>query len=455
METPRLLDIMKRLSLTAARAMPRSFPGSVELEESYNKRINPVEFFSKTFNYPVTLLSAMFDTGCILSGSRALDFFIPGSAQPDSDWDFYVPGYAESVVDMISALTFCGVTWDLEGDRIKEELMANGSAITSNEVLTALSSWYGGVSHPATPRRVGTTLHDIVLKFRHLKAQGVKERHFIITRHATGVIDIAAADPVSHENKLSYEDFLGRRFGILQGSISTADGNETVQLIIGSQYGSIKSCMSFISNSYASHVQCFMSGWCASHMYYRQANNRHAFTWKAKGQSFAKVQNAIAKYEKRGFEFSEPKNLSAGTRTLDDGESLFIDYGDLYRPYLRECDYEFLDECLYERRQNIQGISWRESDGRILDFRSSWENCFRASRHTFVSAGPDIPKKRWRRLSNAVAINTQRPNANTIRGFRSVVGWRAYKRGWQMRLLKESGTVFPGLRDATPWSWVL
>lgn len=455
-ETPRVLDIMKRLSITDAVAMARSFPGSAILEECYKRRVNPVEYFSKTFNHPVMLLSAMFDTGCILSGSRALDFFVPGSAQPDSDWDFYVPGYTESVVDMISALTLCGVTWDLKGHRIEEELMAKGSVIISKEILLALSSWYGGIAHPVAPQRIETTLHDIVLKFRLLRwREGIRASNFIVTRHLTGLIDITAADQVQSENNLSYEDAPGRPFSVLQGSIRTAGGSENVQLNIGTYYGGIKSCMSFIKNFYASHVQCFMSGWCASHFYYKQANNRRAIAWKVSGQSQTKVQNAIDKYERRGFEFFAPKKLGPVNRTPHDHESLFLDYGDLYRPYIKQSDYKLLDDWLYERRRNIQGISWVEFDGRILDFRSTWETCFRSCRTTFANAESDLPRKKWRRLSNAVALNTQRPNTNTIRGFRSVVGWNLCKRGWQMRLLKESGTVFPGLRDSTPWSWVL
>ncbi|KAK1255242.1 hypothetical protein MKX08_009237 [Trichoderma sp. CBMAI-0020] len=399
------------------------------------------------------LTSVMCDTGGILIKDRALEFFIPGSIRPGSPWIWVVPGFSESVADMVSVLTLCGVVWDLEILRIEEELAINGSAIASKDTLIALGSWYGGKVHPATPQRTGVTLHDIVLKFRHLESQeSINAKHFTITRDSTGTINITASPS---ENNLTSENGLERPFSILRGSIKTLHGNETVELIIGGQYGITNSGMTLIKNCYASHVQCFISGWCASHLYYRQAHNRQAFTWKVHEQDQEKIQDEVDEYNTRGFEFSSPGNAGPVSRTLYDGDSLLIDYGDLYRTFLKWSDCELLDECLYERRQNVQGISWVESDGRILDFQSPWEICFRGNRGTFASAGSDIPKKRWRRLANAIAANTQRPNKDTIRGFRSVVGWRSFRRGWQMRMLKESGTAYPGLRDATPWSWVL
>lgn len=433
--------------------MQQSFPTSIELQKCYKLRTSPIEYFSKTFMYPVMLTSVMCDTGGILIKDRALEFFIPGSIGPDSPWTWVVPGFSESVADMISALTLCGVVWDLEILRIESELEVNGFAIASKETLIALGSWYRGKAHPATPLRTGVTLHDIVLNFRHLESQeSISAKQFTITRDSARTIDITA---LPNENSLASEDGSERPLSILRGSIKTLDGDETVELIIGSQYGLTNSGMTLIKNCRASHLQCFISGWCASHLYYRQAHNRRAFTWKIHDQDQAKIQDEIEEYSTRGFEFSSPGNVGPISRTLYDGDSLIIDYGDLYRTFLKWSDYEMLDECLYERRQNVQGVSWVESDGRILDFQSPWEICFRGNRGTFAGAGSDIPKKRWRRLANAIASNTQRTNRDTVRGFRSVVGWRSFRSGWQMRLLKESGTAYPGLRDATPWSWVL
>ncbi|KAL6887147.1 hypothetical protein HDV57DRAFT_488136 [Trichoderma longibrachiatum] len=453
--TPRVLDIMKRLSITDAEAMPQASGNNFTLREYFEKRISPVEYLSKTFSYPVMLLSVMFDTGCILSGSRALEFFLPGSTRPDSDWDFYVPGYAESVADIISALSLSGVTWDLEGQRLEKELMANGSVTVRREVLIALSTWYGRFAC-TPPQRTGTALHDIALEFRRLKhEEGTNSNGYTITRHSDGMINITAKDTKIGENVSIYEDGLGRQFSLLQGSIKTASGKESVQLMIGTNVAGMKSCMSFVKDFYASHVQCFLSGWCAVHLHYKRTHKRQAILWQSRGQNPAKVRAAVDKYERRGFEFSTSKEMFDLKRTLHDQDSLLIDYGDIYRPYIKQCDHGLLNDWLYERRQNLQGISWVESDSRILGFQSSWEDCFRKCSRTFANAEPCLSAKRWRRLGNIVAHNTMRPNPHTSRGFHSVVGWHMFKQGWQMRLLEESGTVISGLRDATPWSWVL
>lgn len=126
-------------------------------------------YLKQTFHYPVTLMSAMFDTGCVLTGSRALEFFLPGAAGPDSAWDFYVPGYKESVADMIDALARCGVIWHLEGDSIVRELAEKGCVTVSQKTLQAMASWKRYLSHEAGVDLMGKELCDIIEAFRSLK----------------------------------------------------------------------------------------------------------------------------------------------------------------------------------------------------------------------------------------------------------------------------------------------
>ncbi|KAM4063824.1 hypothetical protein HRG_012524 [Hirsutella rhossiliensis] len=121
-KTRTIKNIINKLNLGDALALKDAFSYSPILSQCYRARADPVAYLSASFKHPLTLLSAMFDTGCVISGSRALDFFVPGSARPDSDWDFYVPGYKESVVDMVNVLGACGVSWQLEGDKIVSTL---------------------------------------------------------------------------------------------------------------------------------------------------------------------------------------------------------------------------------------------------------------------------------------------------------------------------------------------
>ncbi|KAJ6440940.1 hypothetical protein O9K51_06733 [Purpureocillium lavendulum] len=93
-----LQGVVNKLTLADAMTLRDAFTYSSILEQCYNTRVDPVSYLSKTFKHPVTLLSAMFDTGCILVGSRALEFFVPGSDSDESAWKFFVPGYKEETL---------------------------------------------------------------------------------------------------------------------------------------------------------------------------------------------------------------------------------------------------------------------------------------------------------------------------------------------------------------------
>jgi len=56
--------------------------------------MDPLTYFGKLVDDPKLLLRTMLDLKMICSGSRAAEYFVPGSCDPTtSDWDFYVEGY--------------------------------------------------------------------------------------------------------------------------------------------------------------------------------------------------------------------------------------------------------------------------------------------------------------------------------------------------------------------------
>lgn len=81
-------------------------------EEILRHRLNPLRYLSPVFEDPVFLLKAMTSTGSIISGSRALEYFVPGSVDEDSDWDFYTAACLDSIGPMASCLETLGVKWD-------------------------------------------------------------------------------------------------------------------------------------------------------------------------------------------------------------------------------------------------------------------------------------------------------------------------------------------------------
>ncbi|KAH7146088.1 hypothetical protein EDB81DRAFT_947157 [Dactylonectria macrodidyma] len=160
-----LQNVINQLKAHDALALKEAFPGDLSVNKCYQSRIDPVAYLSKTFMHPVTLMSAMFDSGCVISGSRALEFFIPGSITPQSDWDFYVPGYKESVADMINVLALCGVAWDLEGDAIVTVLTQSGTVEVAVRTMEALSSWMSQLDAATATTLMGESLYQVLSAF--------------------------------------------------------------------------------------------------------------------------------------------------------------------------------------------------------------------------------------------------------------------------------------------------
>lgn len=456
--TATLADIMNKLSVTDALSLRNHFAHSKILLDCLSQRVDPVLYFQQTFDYPVTLMAAMFDSGCILSGSRALEYFIPGSVGPESDWDFYVPAYKESVADMVNALQICGVSWNTGASNIASELFSHGKATITRVMLESLVTWVTGLAQESASRILGNELYEVAQAYKvargELDLTDASSLEMILdTERNIHFVPILQVLPCEGD-KTPYQDLFGRPFSILNGTIATSKGSEKVQLIICSRYNEIKSCMSFIGDFYASHVQCFIGGWCAGHLYYNQTSTKKATVWRHSKNDPA-ILKAIQKYKTRGFELIDGKGSSAVIRTLTDDDAHMGFFGNMYRKYIPEYCYSILNDWLNKREENIESLSWLENDGRILGCSSLLERFHRESNVTFAGSGRELPMSARRRLGNMIAVNLNGPDELCSRAYRSAVGRNVMERGWEMQTVARSGTASCFFKDATPWSWAL
>jgi hypothetical protein len=83
-----------------------------ERESIRRSRFSPIRHLSPLKCSPLAMLALMRNTGTILSGSRAVDYFVPGSCNSDSDWDFYCDDDENSVLAFALWSTCLGVVWD-------------------------------------------------------------------------------------------------------------------------------------------------------------------------------------------------------------------------------------------------------------------------------------------------------------------------------------------------------
>ncbi|KAF9763301.1 hypothetical protein IL306_003171 [Fusarium sp. DS 682] len=447
-----LQKAMNKLNIDDSLALVNAFSGDPTVARCHRARTNPLNYLSRTFRYAVTLLSVMFDTGCVISGSRALDFFVPGSANSDSDWDFYVPGYKESVADMMSVLSLCGVTWELNADRIASDFLRDGRVEVHSNVLDVFSSW---ISPGVETGILNETVHEIVVAFMRMRSGIPRAGTYIISRdHCNDIIIEPNVDEGCYiEGLTGYETSSGEPFSMICGSIQTPQGAQSVQLIIGCHYRGIRSCLSFIKEFYASHVQCFIGGWCAAHMYYYHASNRDATIWGGKHSTKA-IEKAIEKYRDRGFSFHDAAYTEPSVRRFDDMNSMFLDYGDVYRSFLRKSNLEMFDKWIAERRQNIKVIHWVEFGNGIKEIHSPFEKCSRG-RTSFAEARYKLSMWHLRRLADIITLNTAASDGMRTKEFFSSVRKSIAGTDWHVTDVANSGSVYNALHDASPWSWVM
>ena len=72
--------------------------------EAYKERKNPMRYLRPHFTNPKGLLDAIAESNAYISGSRAADYFVPGSAEPHSNFDFYIQADVKSIFRMLSKM---------------------------------------------------------------------------------------------------------------------------------------------------------------------------------------------------------------------------------------------------------------------------------------------------------------------------------------------------------------
>ncbi|KAM5521060.1 hypothetical protein FOXYSP1_14950 [Fusarium oxysporum f. sp. phaseoli] len=447
-----LQKAMNKLNIDDSMALMNAFAGDATVARCHRVRTNPLNYLSKTFKYAVTLLSVMFDTGCVISGSRALDFFVPGSANGDSDWDFYVPGYKESVADMMSVLSLCGVTWELNADLIASEFLRHGRVEVHSKILEVFSSW---ISPGIEPGILNETVHEIVVEFIRMRNGLPRAGTYIISRdHCNDILIEPNVDEGCYTEGLKgYETSSGEPFSMICGSIQTSQGVQSVQLIIGCHYHGIRSCLCFIKDFYASHVQCFIGGWCAAHMYYYHASSRNATVWGGTRSTKA-IEKALEKYSNRGFSFHDAAYTEPTIRRFDDMKSMFLDYGDVHRSFLRKSNLDMFDKWITERRQNVEAIHWVEFGNVIQEIHSPFERCSRG-RTSYSESRYKLPMRHLRRLADIITLNTATSDRMRTKEFFSSVRKTIAGTDWHIADVANSGSVYNALHDANPWSWAM
>ncbi|KAI7978476.1 hypothetical protein EIK77_002372 [Talaromyces pinophilus] len=371
---------------------------------------DPFNYFGSHFKYPEILLAAMADTGSLLSGSRALEYFKPGSCEANSDWDFYVPGCESSVAQMMAALEACGVKFNVIWRDI-EKLVVNPcghsmkttvrelrrvrdlyDSIHGQETEDHRTAWFDQNISPACMHiirgicgRLAQAGDNTIVKVRKERTLRTNVVPFDDS-DAKIVFEVEISDNVS-------STYYGRDMSVISGHVPIGLGLVPVQMIITRpRHGSREppTALDLITKFYASHVQCFISGWCAGQLFPELTNSMCPIEWNT--DQGPPSERAKAKYRRRGYRFLPPtityaqfgQNFDCKTFSRDyrfmagvsdeDGRRLSNRISSLFgniQPYIWQADPEGRLQLIREER-----LLWRidHGNGEVPNFTQTIYN---------------------------------------------------------------------------------
>ena len=317
-----------------------------------SKRIDPAEYLKSAgpFQNASDLLEVMAQHGAVLSGSRALDYFVPGSTTSTSDWDFYVPPVFTSVFAVKQALEQSGVKFQSCLTQVVRKLSIQSSVIlTRNQIMS--------IAHEANHcQQEHSSKERVVIEAIFAKYPLLQETESFIREDGSALwiedIGPIMLDEGGRVSPIAPHEAFGSRYPtsvaakVLYGTAQKQDTTVSVQLVVGSvdprklfmaeplSRTVFKSIFSF----YASHVQCILTKHVAFHMYYKLALQQSAYKWSVPEAIREKAEAAIQKYVSRGFTFRTVPEDNAGHRSaLDDGSLLIeLSQRSAYHPPLSQ-----------------------------------------------------------------------------------------------------------------------
>ncbi|KAH7308915.1 hypothetical protein B0I35DRAFT_453527 [Stachybotrys elegans] len=288
-------------------------------------RIQPSEYLKTTgpFINVDDLMDVMAKHGAAVSGSRALAYFLPGSAVNTSDWDIYVPPIPTSVMAVKDALEHSGVTFESCLQRAARQLQGGSVFLTAKQMIS--------IAHEANHLKRAwlpqeqTVVDAVRIRYpalrnigRYTRSNGSIGWMGDISPIAIDANGLVSTMPRYEEG---YPSTMAAR--VLYGSARKGGRTVPVQLI---------------------HI--------AFHMYYTLAAQKTAYTWRVPQVLKGKAEAAIQKYKQRGFQFTTaPRGTDWNLRSAQDRYSCLI-------------ELEAGGQC-YPTQSQIRNLRWQHNGGSI------------------------------------------------------------------------------------------
>jgi hypothetical protein len=361
----------------------RDYANIVFFTKLFNDRISMNLYLGQHFSDSEGLLRCMLINDIILSGSRSLEYFVPGSTDEDSDWDFYADGNQDKIFRFMEFMKSMGVKWltALEWFIEKLEDHATMSSITSNQVSTLLYI----VSTESSNTIINTAVKRL---FDRMEYESFAEN--------SEEIEIDVKNSKGYEKTFMVRKDQYSNFNIINGTFNNHGKIQSVQLF------------------YTSALQCGITGFCAFHMYAKDAYNRQSRLWIGRSPDgpTKKMKDSRKKYEKRGYLFYESSFSTMEfpyqanvvfKRHLKDPDSHVIDFNtDGPRvDYDSKYNVSQFSEFVAEKRMKFYEFSWIQNgrdlmvdEYHITDIENAKKDAIQQFIQKVADSQPDPQRKR-------------------------------------------------------------
>lgn len=244
--------------------------------EECDRRLCVRAYLGEYFPEPTKLLQAMSKSFVALSGSRSLNFFVPGCSRPASDWDFYIPSQY-SIQPFMDAVEQIGVRW-LEPIDYLEKLLRKGEGSMIVSTRTWLDMREQAMSHTIRFGRIMDVEDSLRENLIHIKLE--HDNRIKITSTAK-------------DTRYPSLDFL------VQGEVSHRGKTQDIQLVVTTSDGDTP--FDFLKGFHSTAVQSYITAHAACHMYGKMTDRDEMYEWPNIKRRFMHNIAAREKYRKRGF----------------------------------------------------------------------------------------------------------------------------------------------------------
>ncbi|KAH7363565.1 hypothetical protein B0T11DRAFT_329526 [Plectosphaerella cucumerina] len=330
-----IVAVARLLPITDVLALKRATRGFLPV---LAHRIDPSEYlqWAGPFSHCDKLLETMATHGAVLSGSRALDYFVPGSTTKASDWDFYVRPTVSSVLAVKEALERSGVVFESCLARAARTWRDESSvALAQNQIISV--AYKASLAHEQPPdsQVVFDAVHEAHPELKNMAPLVRADGSVRWLRHLTPIlIDSTGSGspltPWEPRDQLYPRHFAAK---VLFGSARKGVKAVSVQLVIAAVDARqitiseplLQTVLHTIFSFYGSHVQCLLTKHVALHMYYGMALEKSAYRWHVPAGNRNKADAGVRKYVSRGFDFkTAPEDDRWELRSAQDDESCLV-----------------------------------------------------------------------------------------------------------------------------------